>query len=249
MAKTITDTLINLLQDLIDKLTYGKLPINEEIEVPNDNLASWYAAMEFLQRSGIIEYHITDIHGQPYNLSLSPIDEQYDLKYIYTSIDIGKLKDICKEYHICYTESSTRKIQRMVNALNRKTTGGVVIDMGPRTPDTVYDVNLYFEKDSLILNSDFCHLKIPQTGRPAEILNIVAVKGCLNIAFGKNAIETKLGKRLSDSLPTIFKDNILRHELSGFADIKPKEITVYSKGQLRESELKRIQNKIENYYG
>lgn len=234
---------------MIDKLTYEKLPINTVLEIPKDNLASWCAAMEFLRHSGVVEYYVTDMHGKPYSLSLSPMDEQYDLKCVYTSIDIEKLKGICKEYGIRHTESSARKMQRLANALGRKTPGDIIIDIGPRIPDKVYDVDLCFEKGELILKSDFCRLKIPQTGRPAEILSIVAIKGCLNITFGKNAIETKLSKRVSDSLPTIFKDNILRHELASFADIKPQEITVYSKGQLRESELKQIQNKIENYYG
>ncbi len=249
MAKTITDTLIELLQNLIDKLTYGKLPINIPIEIPKDNLASWYAVMEFLRRSKVAEYYIVDMHGKPYSLSLSPIDEQYNLKYVYTDINVEKLEDICKEYQVRHTESSAHRMQRMMNTLNRKTTGNILINIGPRIPDIIYDVNLHFEKGSLILNSDFCRLKIPQTGRPADVLNIVAAKGCLDIPFGKNAIETKLSKRISDSLPTVFKDNILRHELAIFADIKPQEITVYSKGQLRESELRQIQNKIENYYG
>lgn len=249
MAETITNTLIKLLQNLIDRLTYEKLPINELLEVPKDNLASWHAAMEFLRRSGVIEYRVTDMHGRPYNLSLLPIDEQYDLKYVYTNIDTEKLKNICREYQVRCTEPSARKIQRMINTLSRKTARSVIIDVGPRIPDRAYEVDLHFEKDCLVLKSDYCYLKIPQIGRPAEVLSIVATKGCLNISFGKNAIETKLGKKISDSLPTIFKDNILRHELSNFADIKPKEITIYSKGQLRESELTHIIDKVENYYG
>lgn len=249
MAKTITDTLIELLQNLIDKLTYEKLPINTALEIPKDNLASWHAAMEFLKHSGVVEYYVTDMHEKSYSLSLSPIDEQYDLQYIYTDINVEKLRDICKEYQVRHTESSVRKMQKMINALNQNTAGSIIIDVGPRIPDKVYDVNLHFEEGCLVLKSDYCCLKIPQTGRPAEILSVVAVKGCLNISFGKNAIETKLGKKISDSLPTIFKDNILRHELSNFADIKPKEITVYSKGQLRESELRQIKDKVENYYG
>lgn len=249
MAKTITDTLIELLQNLIDKLTYEKLPISTVLEIPKDNLASWHAAMEFLRYNGVIEYDVTDTHGKSYNLSLSPIDEQYNLQYIYTDINAEKLKDICKEYQIRHTESSVRRMQKMINALSQKTAGSVIIDVGPRVPDKVYDVELHFEKGFLMLKSDYCYLKIPQIGRPAEVLSIVAIKGCLDISFSKNAIETKLGKKISDSLPTIFKDNILRHELSNFADIKPKEITIYSKGQLRESELKQIQDKVENYYG
>lgn len=248
MAKTIIETLIDTLQDLIDnRLNQNGLLINETIDIPKDNLASWHAAMEFLRRNGIVEYRVVDINEKLYDLSLSPIDEQYDLRCIFTKVDIDRLNEICREYRISRTKPARLAIQRWLENTNKS--GTTIIDVGSRLPDKVYDVDLHFEKGSLILNSDFCRLKIPQTGRPADVLNIVAVKGCLNISFGKNAIETKLSKRISDSLPTIFKDNILRHELSNFADIKPKEITVYSKGQLRESELRQIQNKIENYYG
>lgn len=248
MAKTITETLIDTLQDLIDnKLNQNGLLINETADIPKDNLASWHATMEFLQRNGIVEYRVVDMNEKPYSLSLSPIDEQYNLRCIFTKVDIDRLNEICREYRISRTKPARPTIQRWLKNANRP--GTTIIDVGPRASDFVYDVKLHFENNHLVLKSKFYHIKIPQTGRPAEILSIVAIKGCLNITFGKNAIETKLSKRISDSLPTIFKDNILRHELASFADIKPQEITVYSKGQLRESELKQIQNKIENYYG
>lgn len=244
MAQTITDTLIETLQVLLEGVTCGTLKLGDKLNVPKDNLASWYAAMEFLRKNGVLQYDVTDNNGKPYIVSLSPIDEQYDLVYMYSNIDIENLKELCASYNIHPTNRTKRRMQQWLHTPISQQDTQLLIEVSPHPPDKLYDVELYFEGNSLFVISELGRWEITQSGRPAEILGVVATKACLNVPFSKEAISIQLhGKLISDPLSTIFRDNILRHELAAFADIKPDNMTVYSNSQLRESELKKVQEK------
>lgn len=244
MTRTIRNTLIETLQDLLDKVTYGILKPGDKFNVPKDNLASWYAVMEFLKKNGVLQYGVTDKNGKPYTVSLSPIDEQYDLVYTCSDVDIEKLKELCASYSIRPVSQAEQRMRQWLNMPTSQQSAQTIIKVGPQLPDKLYDVELYFEDSSLFVISELGRWEIAQSGRPAEILGIVATKTCLNIPFNKEAISMQLGgKSISDPLTTIFRSNVLCHELVAFADIKSNNITVYSNGQLRESELKKIQEK------
>lgn len=243
MARQIEAEVKNILKQLLQQIAKKRTIAKIYYKVPSDNLANWYAAMEFLQSINILDFEVVDNHDNPYNIGLVPGDEYMELRYRITTVSEAELKELCSKYNIVIPKESSHND---------------CIESNPAMEIAILkafsDTSPYIQKDGeliyrqkqdrldLIVDDETYQISL-RSGQVRDIVSVAANSDYVESLVSKGLIEQEIGHAMSDPLTTIMKDSIFMNELSNFAHIEPKAITIYRNGVISEEALQELKHK------
>lgn len=244
MAKQIETEIKNILKWLLQDVERKKNVATTWYRVPNDNLANWYAAMNFLKSFGILGFEVVDNHNNTYTISLVPTDEYAELKYRYTMIDETRLKELCSSYRITIPKKS--KDTHEIIESDPMMEVALFKVFSETSPYIQKDAELFYRQKQnrldLVVDNEIYQIAL-RSGQVTDIVSVSASSDYIDTCVSKGLIEQEIGHTISDPLTTIMKDSIFINELSNFAHIEPKTLTIYHKGRVSVAELQRLRHK------
>ncbi len=243
MARQIETEVKNILKQLLQYITEKRTIPGAYYKVPSDNLANWYAAMEFLQSINILDFEVVDNHNNPYSISLVPADEYMELRYRITTVSEAELKELCSKYNIAIPKESSHNGHIGSNPAMEI---AILQALGDTSPYIQKDGELIYRQKQdrldLIVDDETYQISL-RSGQVRDIVSVAANSDYIESLVSKGLIEQEIGHTMSDPLTTIMKDSIFMNELSNFAHIEPKVITIYRNGVISKEALQELKHK------
>lgn len=247
MAKQIETEVKNILNWLLQCTARGNNITKTWYRVSGDNLANWYAAMNFLKTFGVLDFEVVDNHNNTYTIRLIPADEYAELKYRYTVVNETKLKELCLKYNISIPTKSTSATGTVgIFESNPTLEIAMLRAFDETSPYIQKDAELIYKPKQgrldLIVDDEIYQISL-RGGQVTDIISVSASSDYIDTYVSKGLIEQEIGHTMSDPLTTIMKDSIFVNELSNFACIEPRAITIYREGRISIDELQRLRHK------